>query len=573
MKNFLSLLFFLPVLAFCQNQTDPATQLRSIIAEEQKFQETEFDALDRPFPDVSAEAETRRAAFYRSLLQRLQIIPPPALSEQDRINLELLKYVLEDRIANVEFEAYLVPLNAEGGWYTNFLVSVDHQSFSSEKDVEKYLRELRAFQVFAEQNTALMREGLRKRRTAPYTILKGRENVVDACIAKLPEDSPFFRPFKKLPESISPEKQAALRNEARRAIADSVTPAYAAFREFWQKEYLPGAVRETGISAQPRGREWYENRVRYYTTLPMTSEEIFQTGQREVARIRAEMEAIIRELGFKGTFAEFLHFLRTDPQFYAKTPEELLKEAAWLSKKVDGKLPQYFGKLPRNSYGVSPVPAAIAPTFTGGRYYEGSPKDHRAGAYWVNTYNLPARPLYVLPSLTLHEAVPGHHLQISLAQEMEDMPEFRQNTYLSAFGEGWALYGEWLGEEMGMYETPYQRFGKLTYEMWRACRLVVDPGLHVKGWTREQAIEFMAGNTALSLHECTTEIDRYIGWPGQAVSYKIGELKIRELRKRAEAALREKFDLRAFHDLVLSNGAVPLYVLEEMVQKKLIEGR
>jgi uncharacterized protein (DUF885 family) len=297
----------------------------------------------------------------------------------------------------------------------------------------------------------------------------------------------------------------------------------------------------------------------------MSAEEVFEIGQREVARIRAEMEAVIQETGFGGSFADFLHFLRTDPRFYAATPRELLREASYFSKKIDGKLPEYFGKLPRNTYGVEPVPEVLAPTYTSGRYSPGNPAKNRAGYYWVNTFNLPARPLYALPALTLHEAVPGHHLQISLAQELDGLPAFRRNTYLSAFGEGWALYCEWLGQEMGIYETPYEQFGRLTYEMWRACRLVVDPGLHVMGWTREQAIKFMADHTALSLHECTTEIDRYIGWPGQAVSYKIGELKIRELRQRAEQALGGRFDLRAFHDLVLSQGAVPLFVLEEMV--------
>jgi uncharacterized protein (DUF885 family) len=548
-----------------QPRTDAPASLLSLIESYQKYQEAEFNAPDRPFPNVSTEAEKRRGAFYQGLLSKLLELNAETLPIEDNISWNLLKYLLEDHLASLEFEANLVPLNAEGGWYTDFIVAIDYQVFKSEKDVENYLSKLLGFKAYADQNIALMREGLYKGRTAPDAILKGRENIVDACITERPEDSPFYKPFRELPAEFFPEKQDAWRKDAMEAIAQSVTPAYQAFRDFWQKEYLPGAVKAPGIAAQPRGRAYYENRIRYFTTLPMTADEIFETGQQEVARIRSQMEAILKEVGFTGSFADFLHFLRTDPQFYAQTPEQLLKEAAWICKKMDGKLPQYFGKLPRNSYGVAPVPAAIAPTYTGGRYSEGSSKSHRAGFYWVNTYNLPARPLYVLPALTLHEAVPGHHLQISLAQELENVPEFRQNTYLSAFGEGWALYSEWLGEEMGMYETPYQRFGKLTYEMWRACRLVVDPGLHVKGWTREQAIEFMAGNTALSLHECTTEIDRYIGWPGQAVSYKIGELKIRELRKKAEEALGEKFDLRAFHDLVLSQGAVPLFVLEKMV--------
>ncbi len=563
MKSILTYIFSLLVSILCA-QSD--TTLTAVIEKDAAFQEQEYSLPKGGFPDVSTAAEQRRAAFYRQELEDLKNIDPGGLSGQERINWELLRFLLEDRVAQVEFEAYLVPLNAEGGWYTDFLLAATRSPESIE-GYERYLRRMTNFKAFAEQNMALMREGLKKGRTAPFAILQGRENIVDAAIVDTPEASPFYKPFIEMPASISIEKQEKLRSEARRAIAESVTPAYRAFRKFWQKEYLPGAVREIGISAQPRGLEYYEQRVRYFTTLPMTADEVYDTGLREVARIRKEMESIIAEVGFDGNFGEFLTFLRTDPQFYCKTPKELLKEASFLAKKIDGKLPQYFGKLPRNSYGVNPVPAAIAPTYTGGRYSSGSLAGGQAGSYWVNTYDLASRPLYVLPSLTLHEAVPGHHLQMSLAQEMECVPDFRKNTYLSAFGEGWALYGEWLGEEMGMYTTPYERFGKLTYEMWRACRLVVDPGIHVKGWTRQQAIDFLANNTALSLHECKTEIDRYIGWPGQAVSYKIGELKIRELRKLAEEKLGNKFDLRDFHDLVLSNGAVPLFVLERMVQE------
>ncbi|HFA50778.1 MAG TPA: DUF885 domain-containing protein, partial [Bacteroidetes bacterium] len=380
-------------------------------------------------------------------------------------------------------------------------------------------------------------------------------------------------PFINLPKNIPADIQQKLKKEAQTAIAEYVVPAYKKFSSFWKKEYIPNAQKEIGVSARPNGREYYENRVKFFTTLNRTPEEVYETGKKEVARIKKEMEAIIKETGFDGSFADFLHFLRTDEQFYAKTPEEILKEASYLAKKIDGQLPLYFRKLPRNSYGVQPVPAAIAPTYTSGRYSPGSLANGRAGNYWVNTTKLSSRPLYALPSLTLHEAVPGHHLQISLAQEMDDMPDFRRNTYLSAYGEGWALYCEYLGEEMGIYSSPYERFGKLTYEMWRACRLVVDPGIHVMGMGRQEAIDFMASNTALSIHECTTEIDRYIGWPGQAVSYKIGELKIRELRNIAEDKLGDKFDLRDFHDLVLSNGAVPLYVLEKMVLEWIDENK
>jgi uncharacterized protein (DUF885 family) len=546
-------------------QQEPARLLHQLLEQDQAFQKQEFSAPGLPFPAIAPADQKRRADYYRQELAQLQAIDPAQLERSDRITYELFRFVLEDRIAEIEFEAYLVPLNAEGGWFTDFWLSASDQRLDSEEACHNYLARLAGFRAWAAQNIELMEAGLAKGRTAPYDILRGREGIVDALIVEQAEESPFYRPLERLPETIPAATRDSLRSAGRWAIMQSVVPGYRAFREFWTQRYLPGAARLPGIAAQPGGRAYYEQRVRYFTTLPMSAEEVFEIGQREVARIRAEMEVIIRQAGFEGSFAEFLHFLRTDPQFYAATPRELLREASYFSKKIDGKLPEYFGRLPRNPYGVEPVPEVLAPTYTSGRYSPGSPEKNRAGFYWVNTFNLPARPLYALPALTLHEAVPGHHLQISLAQELEGLSNFRRNTYLSAFGEGWALYCEWLGQEMGIYETPYEQFGRLTYEMWRACRLVVDPGLHVMGWTREQAIEFMAAHTALSLHECTTEIDRYIGWPGQAVSYKIGELKIRELRQRAEQALGSRFDLRAFHDLVLSQGAVPLFVLEEMV--------
>lgn len=565
------LLFSCFSLSIVLGQQDAPTLLRQLIEQDREFQQKEF-ALpsSQPFAAIMPADEMRRAEFYRGELKQLQSIDPASLDRQDRINLELMKFLIEDRIAEVEYEAYLVPLNAEGGWYTDFLLSAPRRLQTAD-DYRRYLSRLAGFKDWAGQNIQLMETGLAKGRTAPYDIVKGKDSIVSGLIVANAEDSPFYKPFEQMPASITAAVQDSMRAAARVAIMESVTPGYREFQDFWIRRYIPGAARSPGIAAQPNGREYYEQRVRFFTTLPMTAEEVFETGQREVARIRAEMETVMKEAGFEGTFAEFLHFLRSDPRFYAATPRDLLKEASYYSKKIDGKLPAYFGKLPRNTYGVSPVPEVLAPTYTSGRYSPGNLGSRRAGFYWVNTYDLPSRPLYALPALTLHEAVPGHHLQMSLAQELEGVPEFRRNTYLSAYGEGWALYTEWLGVEMGIYETPYEHFGRLTYEMWRACRLVVDPGLHVKGWTRQQAIDFLASHTALSLHECTTEIDRYIGWPGQAVSYKIGELKIRELRKKAEAAMGEKFDLRGFHDLVLSQGAVPLFVLEEMVEAWMTE--
>jgi uncharacterized protein (DUF885 family) len=364
-----------------------------------------------------------------------------------------------------------------------------------------------------------------------------------------------------------------LRAAGREAIAGAVVPAYRALLEFFTKEYLPGARATIGASELPDGRRYYAWLVRRYTTLDVTPEDVHAIGEREVSRIRGEMDGVIRDVAFQGRFADFLELLRTDPRFYAKTPEELLEKASRIAKRIDGALPSLFKRLPRQPYGVEPVPPDLAPKYTGGRYV-GAPLDGtRAGTYWVNTYALETRPLYTLEALTLHEAVPGHHLQIALAKELEGLPAFRRYGYVNAFGEGWGLYSEHLGLEAGFYTDPYSNFGRLTYEMWRACRLVVDTGIHAMGWTRPQAIDYMAANTALSLHEITTEVDRYISWPGQALAYKMGELKIRELRAKAEEALGSRFDVRAFHDAVLANGSVPLGVLEEQIDAFIAERR
>lgn len=344
-------------------------------------------------------------------------------------------------------------------------------------------------------------------------------------------------------------------------MSDSVWPAYEELYDFFKGPYMAAAYEMPGISQVPNGAAYYEDRCDYFTTLDLHPDEIYETGLEEVKRIKALMEDIIKEVNFEGTFPEFVEMLRTDERFYAKSPAELLHRAAWLSKKAEGQLPRLFGQLYQIPFTVEPVPDEIAPTYTAGRYVHGSRKQDRAGIYWVNTYNLPARSLYNLPALTVHEAAPGHHLQTTIAAELEGIAPFRKSFYISAFGEGWGLYSEFLGEEMGMYEDPYDRFGRYTYEMWRACRLVVDVGLHYKGWTRQEALDYLASNTALSIHEVTTEIDRYIGWPGQAVSYKIGEITIKNLRKQAEEELGEDFEIKEFHHHILKNGSVPLPTL------------
>jgi uncharacterized protein (DUF885 family) len=371
-----------------------------------------------------------------------------------------------------------------------------------------------------------------------------------------------MKPFARFPVGVPEADRARLREAGRAAVREAVVPAYRRFLEFMQKEYIPGARTTTGASDLPQGREYYAALVKSFTTLDVTPEQVHETGKKEVARIEAEMQTVMRDAGFTGDFPAFLQFLRTDPRFYAQTPEDLLKQASFIAKRIDAKLPSMFGTLPRLPYGVEPVPDAIAPKYTGGRYVPASPGSLRAGTYWVNTYDLSSRPLYVLESLTLHEAVPGHHLQIALQREMTGLPDFRRFAGVGAFVEGWALYSERLGLEMGFYQDPYSNFGRLTYEMWRACRLVVDTGLHAFGWTRQQAMDYLASHTALSLHEVQTETDRYISWPGQGLSYKMGELKIRELRARAEKELGARFDIRAFHDAVLRNGPIPLPVLD-----------
>ncbi len=357
-----------------------------------------------------------------------------------------------------------------------------------------------------------------------------------------------------------------MRLAAKKVVEQQVIPTFKSVKRFFEDIYYPNTRTAIGVSETPNGLAYYQSRIDYYTTLNETPESIHKTGLEEVARIKKQMEAIVEEVSFKGTLKEFISFLRTDPQFYPKTAEELLKHARNIAKKIDEQLPRFFKTLPRKPYGVAPVPDAIAPKYTAGRYIGTSKESTDPGYYWVNTYNLSSRPLYAIPSLTAHEAVPGHHLQGALNNELpETIPKFRRNLYLSAYGEGWGLYTEYLADEIGIYTTPYEHFGKLTYEMWRACRLVVDTGIHAFGWTREQAVEFMANNTALSLHEINTEVDRYISWPGQALAYKIGELKIRALRKKAEEELGSAFDIREFHETILEKGTVTLPLLEERI--------
>lgn len=538
-----------------------SAQLEEIIKQVQDRKS--YDKDEYPLGIYTREYYRREAQFAREHLKSLNSLDKSKLSESEKISAELMKFRLKETVDVFEYDAFLNPLLSDAGFHVSLPYHV--RELANYSQVKAYLNKLNAIPRYVDQHLALLREGIYKGVIQPAVIFKGYEATYDDQIVEDPKKSYYYSPFKDLPSSLSKTQRDSVLTAAEDAIKNNVVPQFRRIKNFFEAEYLPKARTSVGVSEIPRGREYYQNRLDYYTTLNLTAEEVHQIGLKEVARINAEMKTIIADVGFEGNFEEFIHFLRTDEQFYAKTPEELLKEARNISKKIDAQLPRYFHKLPRKPYGVAPVPDAIAPKYTTGRYV--SPQsDTQPGYYWVNTYDLPSRPLYVLPSLTAHEAVPGHHLQISLNAELGDsIPSFRRNFYLSAFGEGWGLYSEFLAEEMGIYTTPYELFGKLTYEQWRACRLVVDTGIHAMGWTREQAVEFLRSNTALSIHEINTEIDRYISWPGQAVSYKIGEIKIRELRKKAEQALGSKFEIRDFHEVILKRGTVTLTIMEELV--------
>lgn len=512
--------------------------------------------------DLSPEALVKLNQGQIAILGQLKALDRSKLSKEDKINAQILEDQLQNEVDLYKYKDYYLPITAESGFHA-YISSIAQGRFNTLEDYQNYLGKLKALPTYFAQQTHWLKQGLKEGITPPKATLKGFENSISAYILPV-EKSSYFKPFTQYPSHFTEAQKAQLTQEGLASVEQNVLPTYQAFYDFMTQEYMPNTRENIAANSLPDGDAFYENRVRYYTTLNMTSVEVHELGLKEVKRIRQEMEQVIKSVGFKGSFADFLHFLRTDPQFYTTSADQLLKEAAFIAKKADAMLPKYFGKLPRKPYGIAPVPAEIAPKYTSGRY-SGSNRDDEPGYYWVNTYALDKRPLYELEALTLHEAVPGHHLQISLNSELSSLPDFRRYSYISAFGEGWGLYSEYLGLEAGFYQDPYSNFGRLTYEMWRAARLVVDTGMHAQGWSREQAIEFMASNTALSLHNVTTEIDRYITWPGQALSYKIGELTIKRLRAKAEQALGDKFDIRAFHDAVLENGSVPMSVLEQQI--------
>lgn len=514
--------------------------------------------------DISDTAEQRRLKIWQDFFARAQKIDMKNLSAESRINLRIFSNQMQHRINAIRLNAHLLVFNSDSQFWASTAGAAESMRCKTFRSCEEQLQQLKKIAPNFEQKIALMKLGIARGMTQAQVVLQGRDASIARHLVSDVENSVFYKAFAQLPPELNPEQRSSLQQRAKQIINEKVIPAYRQLYDFIRNEYQLKARTSIAATDLPNGKDFYQAQIFEYTTLNSTPEEIHAIGVREVARIRADMHRIIRDTKFDGDFAAFLHFLRTDPQFYAKSEHELLAEASYWAKKADGLLPRYFSRLPRKPYGVAPVPADIAPTYTAGRY-AGSGDPSRPSNYWVNTSLLNQRPMWALPALTLHEAVPGHHLQISLAGEQAEQPAFRRNAYISAFGEGWALYAEHLGVEMAYYETPYHHFGRLVYEMWRAARLVVDTGMHAKGWTREQAQQFMRENTALSEHEITTEIDRYISWPGQALAYKLGEIKIRELRETATRELGEKFDLRAFHDRVLSLGSVPLSVLEEQV--------
>jgi uncharacterized protein (DUF885 family) len=498
--------------------------------------------------------------------KQLERIPYQALSKDDQLNFDLFRHLVENEIAEIGFNAHRLPMSRTAGFHLLFPDVFQIMPFDNPQDYANYIARLEAFKQYAHENIELMRLGVRTGFIPPACTLTDVDLQLKAQIVTDPTESVLYQPFKHFPAQFREMDRQKLSEAAQKAILRSVVPAYVELLQFVEDEYRP-ARRESIASAElPNGTEFYTHRIHYYTSLHLSAEQVHQTGLDEVKRIRGEMEAVIKKTGWMGDMAGFLEFLRTDPRFYVTTAEALLEKTSLVLKRMDGELPRLFKTLPRMPYGIREVPDYAAEGETAGYYSPGLGDGTRAGVYYVNTYDLSSRPLYEIEALSLHEAVPGHHLQLALQAELADLPMFRRYSGYQSYVEGWALYSERLGLEVGFYTDPYSDFGRLSYEMWRACRLVVDTGMHVLGWSRQQGIDHLVENTSSTLLNIINEIDRYIAWPGQALAYKIGELKISELRRRAENALGDKFNLREFHDVLLLSGAVPLDVLEGMVK-------
>ncbi len=514
-------------------------------------------------PLIDAASQAERLRHWTEVLQQLQSMEPAKLSPPELLNYEIFRAQIQSLLNAQRFREYEKPVNSDSSFWADE-AGAPQQPLRSAKDYENYIARLRDTPRFFADEEANMRAGLARGFTPPQITLFGRDKSIAATAdAKSPEDTPYWKPFSTMPATISAAQQAILRHAGRDAITTAIIPAFGQLLRFWDDVYVPHATKSLAAEALPDGKAYYQSKVLEYATVTLTPAQIHAIGLDEMAKIHTEMLTAMQEASFTGDLPAFLHFLRTNPQFYAKTPDDLLMRAAFIAKEFDGVASRFFGYEPRNRFGIIPVPASIAPFYTSARGGQ--------SVYLVNTYDLPSRGLYSLPALTLHESAPGHSWQLSIAAEHKNLPKFR-NTYISAYGEGWAVYCERLGTEMGMYHTPYERFGMLSYQAWRAARLVVDTGIHSQGWTREQAQQYLRDNTALSDHEIETEVDRYISWPGQALSYYLGEMSIRKERAKAEATLGTKFNLRAFHDAVLETGAVPLPVLEEHLDRWIAGG-
>jgi uncharacterized protein (DUF885 family) len=521
---------------------------------------------DDRWPDLSPASLDRIAHEDRETIAAVDAIPPAALSADDQLNRDMFRRLYVENVATYDWGARYLPVNHRNGVQTADQLT-ELLPFATVKDYENWITRLDRLGPLVDQTADLMRAGVSKRLVQPRVIMERVSAQVAKQVVDDPTASPFYAPFRKMPDSIAATDQERLRATARKSISTNVIPAYRRFQQYVDHEYLPASRDTVGIWDTPGGDAWYQNRIRWYTTTDLTADQIHEKGLSEVARIRGEMQKIVDSVGFKGSLAEFMQYLRTDPKFRYTDPQRLLQAYEVMAKTIDPLLPQFFGHLPRMPYGVRPIPDVAAPDQTTAYYQPPSIDGKRAGYYYVNLYKPEERPTYEIPVLSIHEAVPGHHLQIALAQELGDLPMFRRNAEVTAFVEGWGLYSESLGQEMGLYSDPYDKFGQLTYEMWRAVRLVVDTGMHHKKWTRQQAIDYFKANAAKTELDIVNEIDRYIAWPGQALAYKVGELKIKELRARATQALGDRFDIRAFHDVVLGSGAVTLDVLERNVTR------
>jgi uncharacterized protein (DUF885 family) len=557
------------VLSACNKAPNADARLKTLYTDEWQWRQEQFseneDAQRRiqdHFPKVDAASQVKRLQHWQEVLKKLDAISRTELVAAEQINYDVYRPQIQALIESQQFHEYEMPANSDTTFWTDIGYTA-RRPFRSVADYRNWLKQMQDIPRYFHEQMDEMRAGLKRGFTPPRITLIGRDASITAVTDATPEASLFYAPFKEMP-GISPAEQNSLREQALVIIRDTVQPAYRELLSFFRAEYLPGTRTTLAAYDLPDGQAYYRSRIREFTTLDQDPASIHAFGESEVARLHALMLGAMKETGFTGDFPAFLAFLRKDPQFQAKTAEELLMRAAWIAKRFDGKASQYFGQLPRARFAIKPVPDDLAPFYTAGR---GGP-----GTYLLNTYNLPSRPLYNLTALTLHESAPGHAFQVPLAMEHKQQPEFRQHTYISAYGEGWALYCEWLGLEMGMYDTPYDRFGMLNYQIWRAARLVVDTGIHAQGWSRDKALAYFSEYTALPQHEIETEVDRYIAWPGQALSYYLGEDAILKSRAKAERSLGERFNLRAFHDTVLELGSVPIPVLQARVDRFIADG-